>query len=190
MARMSWRHIVADTAKASKNHVGERKNHVSEPEILPERIICASMFNDITEYGRKMQGKCLNSAKEVASCTARFRPGCWCFCGPGSEPDLEIPHFANGEWDKLAAMITSEFYHQQMSCVHVFKHASNRYLYIKERETWNACQNEQTKQSHARQHIAAQSTLSVLEVKILFRTRCWVSFLSSTKICIRKTSQR
>ena len=94
--------------KSFKNHVGERKNHVSEPEMLPERIICASMFNDITEYGRKVQGKCLNSAKEVASCAAKFRPGYWCFCGPGSEPDLEIPHFASEEWDKLAAVITSE----------------------------------------------------------------------------------
>ena len=48
----------------------------------------------------------LPQAKDVATCTARFRPGYWCFLGPGSEKtwttNEERPshQFADGEWDK------------------------------------------------------------------------------------------
>ena len=53
-------------------------------------------------------------------------------------------------------------YHQQISCVQVFKHASNRYLDIEERETWNALQKPAAKQSHAREYgTGVQSTLFV-----------------------------
>ena len=47
-----------------------------EPASFPDRIIFTSMFNDVTDYGsRKVQGKFLDSAKEVASYAGRFRPG-------------------------------------------------------------------------------------------------------------------
>ena len=56
------------------------------PENFPDKIIFAIMFNDITDHAsKKVQGKFLDSAKEVASHPTRFRPGYWCFCGPGSE---------------------------------------------------------------------------------------------------------
>ena len=84
-----------------------------EPESFPDRIIFASMFNDMTDYGsKKVQGKCL--AKEVATYAARFRLGYWCFCGPGSEQtwthneSRPSSHSANGEWEKVASVMISE----------------------------------------------------------------------------------
>ena len=60
MARMSWRHIVADTAKATANSCRRTGTY---PRDL-DRIIFTSMFNDITHYGRrKVQGKRVDSAK-------------------------------------------------------------------------------------------------------------------------------
>ena len=42
--------------------------------------------HDITNWeSRKVQDKCLAQANEVATHTARLRPGYWCFCGRGSE---------------------------------------------------------------------------------------------------------
>ena len=93
---------------------GVGSNH-DEPESFPDRIIFTSMFNDITDYGgKKVQGKCLDSANEVATCAARFRPGYWCFCGRGSEQTWKYnesrptSHFADGGWDELASVMTSE----------------------------------------------------------------------------------
>ena len=42
-------------------------------------------------------------------------------------------------------------YHQQTFCVQVYEHASDKYIDIKERETWNAPQQRAGKQSHARE---------------------------------------
>ena len=124
-----------------------------EPGSFPDRIVFTSMFNDIAAYGStKVQGKCLDSAKEVASYAARFRPGNWCFCGPGSEQTWKYnkstptSHFANGGWDKLASG--------------VFKHASNREILTCCK---HALQKRAAKQSHAREcGIGVQSTSSVL----------------------------
>ena len=73
-------------------------------------------FNDITDYTRKkVQGNCLESAKDVASFAARFRPGSWCFCGPGSKQTWKYTEsrlaaqVGNGEWDKLALRMTRCF---------------------------------------------------------------------------------
>ena len=58
-------------------------------------------------------------------------------------------------------------YHQQTSCVRVFKHASNRYIDMKEWETWKALRKPAEKQSHAREFdLCVQSTLSVFAVKM------------------------
>ena len=52
MARLTWRHIVADAAKATPSHVGVWARSLE----FPDRIICTNMFNDITDYGsRKVQ---------------------------------------------------------------------------------------------------------------------------------------
>ena len=42
---------------------------------FPDGVIFTNMFNDITDRGkRRVRGKCLDSAKEVASYAARLRP--------------------------------------------------------------------------------------------------------------------
>ena len=57
-----------------------------EPESFPDSFIFASTSNDITDWeNRTVQGKCLDSAKEVATYAAKCRPGFWCCCVPGSE---------------------------------------------------------------------------------------------------------
>ena len=56
------------------------------PESFPDRTIFASMFNDINSWEiQKVHNKCLAQANDVATYSARFRPGYWCFCGPGEE---------------------------------------------------------------------------------------------------------
>ena len=48
------------------------------PESFPDRIILASMFNDITNWkSPTVQTMCLAQAREVASYATRFRPRCW-----------------------------------------------------------------------------------------------------------------
>ena len=73
---------------------------------FPDRIISAGIFTDIANWeSPQVQTKCLPQAKDVATCTARFRLGYWCFLGPGSEKtwttNEERPshQFADGEWD-------------------------------------------------------------------------------------------
>ena len=56
------------------------------PGSFPDGIIFASMFDDITNWeSQKRQNTCPAQANEVAILAARFRPGYWCFCGPGPE---------------------------------------------------------------------------------------------------------
>ena len=59
---------------------------VHAPDSFPDWITFGRMFNDLTNWdSQKVHNKCLVHAKEVATYAGRFRPGCWCFCGPGSE---------------------------------------------------------------------------------------------------------
>ena len=75
------------------------------------------MFNDITDNtSAKVQGKCLESAKEVASSYAdRSRVGYWCFCDSGSGQTWKYneprppAQFVNGEWGKLASVMRRDF---------------------------------------------------------------------------------
>ena len=63
-------------------HLGDQA-HTQE---FPDTIIFLSMFNDITNReSQKVQTKCLTQAREVATHASRFRTGCWCSCGLGSE---------------------------------------------------------------------------------------------------------
>ena len=85
-----------------------------EPELLTNRIILASMFNDITSWeSLAVQAKSFARAKESFH-AARFRPGYWCFCGPGSaktrQHNEERPSHqpADSEWDKLDVMAIRE----------------------------------------------------------------------------------
>ena len=103
MARMSWKHIVADTAKNAK--IMSESGHA--PESVPDRIIFTIMFNDITDCGSR---QCLDSAKEVATCAVRIRHGYWHFCGSGLGKHFERPchQVADGEWDELALRMIGE----------------------------------------------------------------------------------
>ena len=96
------------------------------PESFPDKIIFVSMFNDIASWeSQKVQNRCQAQANEVATYSARFRPGYWCFRGPGSDKnwncDEERPshQFADGEWDKLALKMTGKLIiskHQVFKC--------------------------------------------------------------------------
>ena len=61
-----------------------------------------------------MQYKSLAQAKEVATHAARFRPGYWCFCGPGSDKnwtyneERSFHELADG--DKLPLSVISELF--------------------------------------------------------------------------------
>ena len=73
------------------------------------------MFDYITWKSRKVQDQCPAQAKEGATYAASFRLGYWCFCGLGSgktwtySKDRPSHQFADGEWDKLALRLISEF---------------------------------------------------------------------------------
>ena len=43
------------------------------------------MFNDTTNWESEGAQQLFSSSVHVATYAARFRPGYWCFCGPGSE---------------------------------------------------------------------------------------------------------
>ena len=94
-----------------------------EPENIPNRIIFASMFNDITNWERrKVQDECKAQAKEVATYEERLGLGYWCFCGSASEKTLtyheERPshQFADGGWDNLALRMINEFFMSKHQC--------------------------------------------------------------------------
>ena len=162
MARNFLRHIVSDTAKATQFRVGE--------PVFETASFFTSTFDDITDHARnKVQGKSLDCATEVASRVARFRPGYWCFCGPGSEQiwkyneSRPTSHFADGGvGTNLASVRKSEFVTSEHPVFQVFKYASTRSIDTKKGDTWNVLQkNELDKQSHAREHgIGVRSTLS------------------------------
>ena len=86
------------------------------PESFPGRIIFASVFNDIFDNTSKKvwSGGVRTARKKLPPNAATFRPGFWCFCGPGSEQtwtnneSRPMSHFANGEWGKLASVMISE----------------------------------------------------------------------------------
>ena len=55
------------------------------PEIFLDRIIFASMFNDITDWESRKVPSDMSTSNERSGDAARHRPGYLCFCGPGSE---------------------------------------------------------------------------------------------------------
>ena len=88
-------------------------------EIMSETGHVPESFH--TDSRKKVQVKCLDSVKKVASYAARFRP---CYWGPGSAQTWKYnesrpaTHFGNGERDELASVV---------------KHASNRVLKSKKK---------------------------------------------------------
>ena len=105
--QIEWHVCPADTSLQILHKVQDFMSETEHvPESFPNRIIFTSMFDDITDcVSKKVHGHCLDSAKEVASFAARFKPGCWCFCGPGSDQTWKnndarpAAQFAHGECD-------------------------------------------------------------------------------------------
>ena len=126
-----------------------------------------------------MQDKCLAEAKEVATHKAGFRPGCWCLCGPGPEKtskyDEDRPShpFADGDWDKLASVMTSELTisnHPVSKCSNI---AQTGVLMKRKQGGGAGTHFKNEKSSHARESdLGVQLTLSVFCTERGFRTRC------------------
>ena len=106
---IEWNVCPGDTSVENcKRYKGSRRRPGTHLTV-PDRIIFASMFIDITNWeSQKVQHKCTAQANEVAIHAARFRPGYWYFCGPGSKKtwthhEHRPSHqFADGESHKLA----------------------------------------------------------------------------------------
>ena len=58
-----------------------------QPENFTGRIICMSMFNDISWGSKDNEKECESSAQLVSLYAKRFSPGQWSFLGPGSEKE-------------------------------------------------------------------------------------------------------
>ena len=113
---IQWHVCLGDTSVQLLHELQEFMSETGQaPESLPDRIIFASMFIDITNWeSQKVQNKCLAQATEVALTRQDSDLVIVCFCAPGSEKtwkcNEERPshQFADGEWDKLCLRMTSE----------------------------------------------------------------------------------
>ena len=84
---------------------------VETPENFTGRIIFMSMFNDVSCGSRDNEKECKSNAQLVSLFARRFGPGQWSFLGPGSEKKwYSISEDSpQGEWDKMAELMMSEF---------------------------------------------------------------------------------
>ena len=78
-----------------------------EPEDFTGRIICMSMFNDISWGSKDNEQECELSAKLVSICAKRYSPGRWSFLGPGSVKKWYsiCDSRPQGEWDRVAELM-------------------------------------------------------------------------------------
>ena len=189
--QIEWHVCPADTSLQILHKVQDFMSETEHvPESFPNRIIFTSMFDDITDcVSKKVHGNCLDSAKEVASFAARFKLGCWCFCGPGSEQTWKnnearlAAQFAYGEWDKVASVMTTEYITSKHP---VFKCSNMRQTGILTSKTGKPEMHfkSEPQKNLMLVHVVlgVQSALAVIEVKIGLSTRCQFSFLSPTTI--------
>ena len=84
---------------------------VETPEIFTGRILCMSMFNDISCGTKDNETECLVNAKLVSLYARRFGKGQWSFIGPGSEKKWSSisEDSPQGIWDKIAERMFLEF---------------------------------------------------------------------------------
>ena len=129
------------------------------------------MFNDITDNtSAKVQGKCLESAKEVASSYAdRSRVGYWCFCDSGSGQTWKYneprppAQFVNGEWGKLTSVMRRDFITSKHSAFKCSNMLQTRILTSKKVKPGKTEQNKPQNNLMFRDYgIGVQSILSVL----------------------------
>ena len=153
--------------------LGDTSEFTSEtgyaPVGFPDRIIFASMFNDITTTQVR---RCKERVWTAGKKWSPTQQGWDLVVGVSVAKDPNRP--GNTASQDLLFMLLKgvgqrrfsndmRIYHQQPSCVQVFKHASNWCIVIKERKTRNALKKWAAKQSHAREYgIGVHSTLSVL----------------------------
>ena len=80
------------------------------PETFTGRILCMSMFNDISCDNKGNEEECLASAKVVSILAKKFGIGQWSFIGPGSEKkwySME-ENSPQGIWDHIAERMLLE----------------------------------------------------------------------------------
>ena len=82
-----------------------------QSEDFTGRIICMSMFNDISWRSQEKKQECELSAQLVSNYAKRFSPGRWSFLGLGSEKKwystLECK--PQGEWDRVEELMMIKF---------------------------------------------------------------------------------
>ena len=81
------------------------------PENCKGRIICMSMFNDISCGTKDNEEECLANAKLVSLYARRFGKGHWSLMGPGFEKKWYCisEDSPQGVWDKIAERMLLEF---------------------------------------------------------------------------------
>ena len=81
------------------------------PENFTGRILCMSMFNDISFGTKDNERECLANAKVVSIYAKKFGTGQWSFIGPGSEKEWYSisKDSPQGEWDNMAERMMLEF---------------------------------------------------------------------------------
>ena len=82
-----------------------------EPETFTGRILCMSMFNDISCDGKGSEEECVANSKVVSILAKKFGIGQWSFIGPGSEKkwySLE-ENSPQGAWGNIADKMLLEF---------------------------------------------------------------------------------
>ena len=73
------------------------------PETFTGRILCMSMFNDISCDRYDSKDECLKNAEFVKTFAKRFGIGQWSFIGPGSEKEWYLSENSpQGAWDHVA----------------------------------------------------------------------------------------
>ena len=80
------------------------------PDTFTGRILCMSMFNDISCDRKDNKDECLANAGVVKVLARRFGIGQWSFIGPGSEKKwYSAENSPQGAWDNSAEQMLLEF---------------------------------------------------------------------------------
>ena len=107
-----WNIFQGFTILQLSNEIQELLSRLSvEPENFAGRIICMSMFNDISWRSQDNAQECELSAQLVPIDAKRFSPGRWSFLGPGSEKKWYFTYESKpqGEWDRIAELMMIKF---------------------------------------------------------------------------------
>ena len=161
MTRVSWWHISANTAQATRIHVGDWAR-LRVYQTRSSSRAC-SMTSPTTQVRR-----CKESVRTARKKWTLVHQDSDLVIGVSVAQDWNRPGhttklliFACGEWDKFAAVMKSEL----STSKHLVFQYSNMLQtgILTPKKTWIALQTRAAKQSHAREYgICVHSTLSVL----------------------------